>query len=235
MAWSNHFLDSLPANAVAEIERDLERLSLVRNELIVEVDMPVRRVILPVNSIISVIAVMENGDAVESRTIGKEGGFGLLHAIGSRTSFERVIVQVPGEAWAISVDALAQASRRLPWLVEAIVGHAQATIVQTANLTACNALHAAEPRLCRWLLMTADRLDSDIVPLTQEHLGIMLGVQRTTVTALASSLQDRKVISYRRGRIKLLDRRALKHCACECYTNITGSVRTILGEAANKA
>lgn len=235
MDWSNHFLDCLPPNALAAIERDLERITLVQNEVITEIDQPVRRVVLPVKSIISVIAVMESGEQVESRTIGREGGFGLLHAIGSRVSYERVIVQVGGEAWVISVEALARAARTVPGMMEAVVGHAQATIVQTANLTACNALHTAEPRLCRWLLMTADRLGSETVSLTQEHLAIMLGVQRTTVTALAQALQDRKLISYRRGQIRLLDRRGLHQCACECYDNIKGSVTTILKEAGCEA
>lgn len=235
MSATNHFLECLPPKALAAIERDLERVTLVQDELITEIDQPVRRVVLPVTSIISVIAVMETGEQVESRTIGREGGFGLLHALGSRTSHERVIVQVAGEAYVISVEAIARAAREVPGMMEAIVGHAQATIVQTANLTACNALHSGEPRLCRWLLMTADRLGSDTVPLTQEHLAIMLGVQRTTVTALASSLQDRKLISYRRGKIKLLDRRALHHCACECYDNITSSAKAILSDAGCKA
>ena len=116
-------------------------------------------------------------------------------------------------------------------LTQAIVRHAQATIVQTAQFMACNALHQAPPRLCRWLLMTQDRLGgADILPLTQEHLAIMLAVQRTTVTALAAGLQADGLISYSRGKIRILDRAGLKRRSCECYGVLTESVQRILNE-----
>ena len=229
----NHFLATLPAEAFELIKPSLEPVTLKRDQRIVEVDKPVTDVLLPVNSIISVIAVMKNGDLAESRTIGREGGFGLLHAVGSRTSFERVITQIGGDAWRIGLDDLRDAAAQNPGLTRAIVRHAQATIVQSAQFTACNALHNAAPRLCRWLLMTQDRLGSDILPLTQEHLAIMLAVQRTTVTTLATALQDDGLISYRRGKIRILDREGLERRSCECYASLTRSAARILGEAAN--
>ena len=111
-----------------------------------------------------------------------------------------------------------------------VVRHAQASLLQAAQSTACNTLHRAEQRLCRWLLLTQDRLGSDVVPLTQEHLAIMLGVQRTTVTATASQLQERGVIAYSRGKIRVLDREAMKRCACECYEAIQQGASIILQE-----
>jgi CRP-like cAMP-binding protein len=231
MTWSNHFLDALPPETLAGLKDDLELVALTRGDLIVEVDKPVAGVILPVNSIISVIAVMSNGDQVESRTIGKESGFGLLHALGSPISYERLVVQVSGQAWRIKTKALAEAAKRDPVLTHAIVSHAQATIVQTTHLTACNALHTAAARLARWLLMTQDRLGGgEIVPLTQEHLSIMVGVQRTTITTLASALQEQGLISYSRGKIRIVKREGLRQEACECYGTITAQVRRILSE-----
>jgi CRP-like cAMP-binding protein len=232
MAWSNHFLDALSPAAIALIEDDLERVQLKRDDLVSEVGREVTSVILPVDSIISVITVMTDGHDVESRTIGRESGFGLLHALGSRIGAERVIAQVAGSAWRIKIRALSEAARQSPELTETIVRHAQATIVQSAQAVACNALHSAPQRLCRWLLMTQDRLDSDILPMTQEHLATMLGVQRTTVTALASALQDRRIITYSRGRIRVRDRQALKAGACECYAAVRESSGEILREDA---
>ena len=187
--------------------------------------------ILPVGCILSVVQVMRDGRAIETRTIGREGGYGLLHALGARTAVERVLTQIAGTAYVLPIVQLAAQAKHSPELTRSIVQHAQATLLQTAQGIACNTLHAAEPRLCRWLLLTQDRLASDVLPLTQEHLSIMLGVQRTTVTALASDLQRRRAISYSRGRIRILDRPALESVACECYRAMTLRVEEVLGEA----
>lgn len=217
MQSTNHFLDTLPAKARALIAGDLQRVTLKRNATLAEIGRSVDVVLLPTNSIISVITVMANGDQVESRTIGRESGFGLLHALGSRYAFERVIVQVGGEAWQIRTEALRRAAAASPELSDAIVRHAQATLVQTTQTNACNTLHPAPPRLARWLLMTQDRVSGPVVPLTQEYLAIMLGVQRTTVTLVASAFKRAGLIDYRRGAITILDRAGLEREACECY------------------
>ena len=173
---------------------------------------------------------MRDGRQVESRTIGRESGFGLLHALGSLVSYERVIVQVPGPACRLPVKTLAAAVRTSPTMLEEVARHAQASIIQSAQATACNALHDVEGRMCRWLLMTQDRLMSSQVPLTQEHLSIMLGVQRTTVTAVAQELQEANLISYSRGKIRILSREGLQRRACECYAAIENAAARMVGE-----
>ncbi len=228
MSRLNHFLDSLHAQDLAAIEPRLERVSLKRDDVLTQTGAPVTHVFLPIDCILSVVTVMKDGAQIESRTIGRESGYGLLHSLGSRLSYETMLVQVPGDAWRLPTAELQAAAAKSSSLTRAIVQHAQATTVQAARAAACNALHPAEKRLCRWLLMTQDRLDSDLVPLTQEHLSIMLGVQRTTVTGIASGLQARGAIRYSRGRIRILDRGSLESCACECYGAIQDSVRTIL-------
>jgi CRP-like cAMP-binding protein len=228
MSWSNHFLNALQPEVIEALRPHIKRVKLQRHQLIVEVDETVAHVILPIDSIVSVIAVMGDGREIESRTIGCESGFGLLHALGSRVALERVVVQVTGDAYQIPVGKLAELSRQHPSLIGAIVAHAQATIVQATQSTACNALHSAEARLSRWLAMTQDRLSGDVVPLTQEHLAVMVGVQRTTVTALALDLQARGIINYRRGNIAILDREALLRGSCECYDIITRASAKIL-------
>ena len=232
---ANRFLESLSQSDAALVQPLLRRRALGRNELVARDGAPVEKVYLPVNAILSVVAVMRDGRQVETRTIGFEGGYGLLHAIGSSLSYERVITQVAGEAWEISLPALARAAQESPSLVYQIVSFAQASLIQSAQTTACNALHDAEQRLCRWLLLTRDRLGSEVLPLTQEHLSIMLGVQRTTVTAIASSLQARGCVSYTRGKIRITDLEAITRIACECYDAIEHGVEQIIAPAESLA
>lgn len=229
MSRINHFLDSLDARDLAALEPRLERRTLRRDDVLNDAGQAVDFAYLPIDCILSVVVVMRDGSQIESRTIGRESGYGLLHALGSRISYERTLAQVGGDCWRVPTAILQQAAANSPALTRCLVQHAQASTLQAARAAACNALHPAEKRLCRWLLMTQDRLDSDMVPLTQEHLSIMLGVQRTTVTGIAIQLQDRGVISYARGRIRLKDRGALEACACECYGAMQESVRQILG------
>lgn len=230
MAWKNHFLDTLSAAEADVLAPYLKRVKLERDTSLAEAHAPVANVILPVNCVVSVLAVMQDGRAVESRTIGCESGFGLLNAIGSRLSFERVVVQIPGDAWRIPVEAMADAARRSSPLVKHIVRHAQATLLQAAQSTACNSLHTVEQRLARWLLLTHERVSGEVLPLTQEHLSIMLGVQRTTVTAVASEMQGRGWISYSRGRIVIRDHTALQGVSCECYEAIEAAASRVLDE-----
>jgi CRP-like cAMP-binding protein len=220
MAWENGFLDSLNAGDIARLQPHLRDVALERNELLDEAGRTIIDVYLPIDCILSVVTVMRDGAQVESRTIGRESGYGLLHALGSPVSYERMLVQVSGRAWRLPLMALRAAAEQSLPLTRCIVHHAQATLIQSAQSTACNSLHTAEQRLGRWLLLTQDRLRSDVLPLTQEHLAIMLGVQRTTVTAVASELQARRLISYVRGKITVLDRDGLKRISCECYDAI---------------
>ncbi|MDP1617384.1 Crp/Fnr family transcriptional regulator [Phenylobacterium sp.] len=225
----NRFLSTLGRADAALLGPALRARSLARDDLVACEGRPVERVVLPVNCILSVIAVMRDGREVETRTIGFEGGYGLLHALGSPVSYERVIAQVPGDAYELPLAALAQAAQSSPSLVNHIVSFAQASLIQSAQTTACNAIHGAEQRMCRWLLMSQDRLGSNILPLTQEHLSIMLGVQRTTVTAIAKDLQARGLIANGRGRIKITDREGLKRIVCECYEMLEDGVTQMVG------
>lgn len=220
MDLSNYFLNALSAPDRALIRPALEHVVLERDHVLARAGEPVDSVVLPVNCVISVVAVMKDGRSVETRTIGCESGFGLLNALGSRLSYEEVVAQIGGDAWKLPLSTLGHAATKSPTLVRAIARHAQATMMQAAQSAACNALHTVQQRLARWLLLTRERTGSDVLPLTQEHLAIMLGVQRTTVTAAASEMQERGLVSYSRGRIRLLDRPALLHAACECYESI---------------
>jgi CRP-like cAMP-binding protein len=229
MGRENGFLDSLEPADIARLEPHLREVALERNALLDEAGRTIIDVYLPINCILSVVTVMREGSQVESRTIGRESGYGLLHALGSPISYERMLVQVGGRAWALPLMALRAAADQSPQLTRCIVHHAQATLIQSAQATACNSLHTAEQRLAKWLVLTQDRLRSDVLPLTQEHLAIMLGVQRTTVTAVASEMQARGLISYVRGKITVQDRDGLKRQSCECYDAIERGVAMLGG------
>lgn len=229
MADENLFLRHLDVRDRKVIEPRLSRVTLRTDEVIAEDGGHVGSAYLPVNCVLSVITVMRDGREVESRTIGRESGFGLLHALGSAYSYERVEVQIGGEAWKAPLSSLSDLAQSSPSGLRTIVRFAQATIVQSSTALACNSLHTVEQRLARWLLLTQDRLASDTLPLTQEHLAIMLAVQRTTVTTAAARLQEMQLVSYSRGKIQVLDRPGLIRTSCECYEQIEDGVRRLTG------
>ena len=230
MADENLFLRHLAPVHRKWLQPHLQRVALRTADVVARENRRVETAYLPIDCILSVITVMRDGRLVESRTIGREGGFGLLHGLGSPFAYERVEVQVSGESWSLEPRVIAQLAERGGDALRTIASFAQATLVQSAAALACNALHPVEQRLCRWLLLTQDRLGSDVVPLTQEHLAIMLAVQRTTVTAAAARLQREGLIRYVRGMITVIDRPGLIAAACECYEQIEEAVARIIGE-----
>lgn len=213
---SNLLLASLSAGDAARLAPHLRRVTLQRDMIVAQEGREIPDAIFPCGCLLSVMTVLSR-KRVETCTIAADGALGLLQALGLRTSVERVIVQVGGPALTIPLVDLASAARERPTIGQALAVFAQAAAAQAAVNVACNAVHDTRQRLCRWLLLSADRISTNILPLTQEHLSIMLGVQRTTVTALASELQDRGVIRYSRGHIVVIDRPALLAGACECY------------------
>jgi CRP-like cAMP-binding protein len=163
------------------------------------------------------LVVSKDGRAVETATIGREGAVGLHGALGKRLSFTRATTQVAGRFSVIRASALAHLVQDHAPLRDMITRYIEVLWVEAQQLAACNAVHDASARLCRWLLQTSDRIGNDTLPLTQELIAQMLGVRRTTVTIMAQTLQRKGAIKYMRGRISILDREKLEHCACECY------------------
>ena len=225
----NHFLDSLNVETFNLLKPYLIEEPLGRNRAICSAGSEIDCVWFPVTAILSVVTVMLNGQDVEACTIGHESAYGLLNALGSSISMDRVIAQVPGEAIRMPSARLKAAASLSMRVTELVVRHAQANAAQTQQSVACNAIHGVEARLCRWLLMTQDRTRGDRLPLTQEFLGFMLGVQRTTVTTAARALQTAGMIRYVRGQIEILDRDGLKAAACECYGAVLEKHAQLLG------
>jgi CRP-like cAMP-binding protein len=206
---------------------DLEALSpfltetaLASGELLHEPDHAVESVYFPSSAVLSMVTMMLDGRSVESATIGFESVAGLPSALSGSKSSSRVFAQVAGAAIRVPAARLREQAFNSRPLMQLLLRHVEATISQAQQSAACNALHETGPRLARWLLMTQDRVSGQILPLTQEYLAIMLGVQRTTVTLVASAFKRAGLIDYRRGSITILDREGLERESCECYALI---------------
>jgi CRP-like cAMP-binding protein len=160
---------------------------------------------------------MRNGAMVEVGMTGREGFVGTPVVLGARDAPVRAIVQVNGSSFRIESDLLRQMLPRTPQLEQLLRRYAHAHAMQVAQAAACNCLHQVPERLARWLAMTHDRTDSDLVPLTQEFLSQMLGCRRSSVTSAVGRLQKAGVIRPGRGQVRILDRKQLAKQACECY------------------
>lgn len=214
---SNKLLDALPRADFEAIAAQGTVVSLARSTVICETDDEVEQVLFPMNGMISLVIVMKSGKAIETATIGREGVFGAMSALGVHVSQVRAVVQHPAEALRIAAPLFRKLAATRPAIIDLAVRYDQTLLSQARVTAACNALHAVEARVCRWLLQTSDRAQSDTVDLTQEFLSEMLGVRRTSVTEVAGKLQERGLIHYTRGSIRISDRDGLKAMACECY------------------
>jgi CRP-like cAMP-binding protein len=216
-ALQNRLLVSLPADDFALLSPYLAAVELERGRLLYDPGDRIDTVYFPHDGVISMMTLMENGAAIESATIGREGALGLHAAVTPRQSLSRAIVQTPVRASRINAAQLHEVWEKSARLRELVERHSEALFGHALQSVACNALHSVEARFCRWLLTCHDRISSDTIALTQEFLADMLGVQRTTVTAVARSLQEKGAIRYRRGVVDIMDRPALESTACECY------------------
>jgi len=227
-ALQNNLLQALPADDYALIASHLVQVELERGRLLYDPGDLIDQVYFPHDGVISLMTLMESGAAIESTTIGPEGALGLMAAVAPRQSLSRAIVQTPLKATRISADRLHEAWEKSPRLRDLVDRHTEALYGHAIQSVACNALHSVEARFCRWLLTCHDRISSDTVALTQEFLADMLGVQRTTVTAVARTLQAKGAIRYRRGVVDIIDRPALETLACECYGVVRGTYERLL-------
>jgi CRP-like cAMP-binding protein len=227
----NRLLAALPPRDLAVLEPHLERVDLPRRQVLFEPGDDVEITYFPsLGTIISLLVVTRGGHEVEVATIGREGAVGGIVSEGHKPAFGRAVVQTQGSAFAIPTSHLEAAKAGSPRLRDLFVRYADALLAQMMQSVACNALHKVEERCCRWLLATHDRSADEVIHLTQEALAEMLGVQRTTVSAVTSALQDRGLIRTSRGRIEIIDRKGLERAACECHRAIEDHFRQMLPE-----
>lgn len=177
----------------------------------------IRHVYFPIQGVVSLLATMNDGSAVEVGTVGNEGMAGLPAFLGASRTPGRAFQQIAGSAYRLDVPALRELTPAGSPFTQLLHRYTQAFFVQVSQATACNRLHPAEERLARWLLMCRDRVGSHEFTLTHEFLGQMLGVRRATVTVIAGMLQEAGIIRYRRGRVTIVNRERLEEASCECY------------------
>jgi CRP-like cAMP-binding protein len=213
----NHILDALPAE---ERERLFPHLTLVEMPLgmiLYEAGEALRHIYFPTDSIVSLLYVMKDGASAEIAVVGNEGAIGVSLFMGGETTPSRGIVQSAGSAYRLSGLRLKQEFERHGQLLHVLLRYTQSLITQMAQTAVCNRHHSIDQQLCRWLLLSLDRLPSNRLNMTQELIANMLGVRREGVTGAAGKLQDLGVIHYSRGRITVLDRPKLEQLSCECY------------------
>jgi CRP-like cAMP-binding protein len=189
-------------------------------------------VYFPVSGAVCALAVMDDGSAIEVATIGKEGMVGQSVLFAGKMSPHEIIVQIPGAALRMDAHVLEHEARRESPLGQLLLRYNMAYLTHTSRSVACNGLHPIQQRCCRWLLITLDRMESDVIPLTQEFLGMMLGVRRVSVTQVLRALQDQGLVKNRRGKIEILDRQGLEELSCECYRKGREEFGQMLGCAA---
>jgi CRP-like cAMP-binding protein len=204
----------------------LKEVVLEQGVILQEQGERIEQVYFPHDGIISLLAVMRQGDAIEIATIGYEGALGSFAGLGMRHSHTRAVVQVGGAALRIAASHFRNATDESDAVRRLITQYGEMLLIQVQQTAACNALHAVEARLSRWLLQALDRLESNNIKLTHEFLSQMLGVRRTTVTVVANVLQQAGLIRYHRGQIEIVDRAGLEARACECYD----AIRRQIGE-----
>lgn len=224
----NLFLAALSEQTYNRLKPHLEKVEMPLGKLVFEPFQPISHVYFPESCVISIVTMLENGSCVETGIIGCEGISGFEAILSSNSQAKEATSQMTGDSLRMKVEAFRAEFERGGDLQNFTLRYIHAFIAQISQNAACLLLHQIENRLARWLSMMRDRADGDEIYLTQEFIAIMLGVQRPSVSKAAAALQDRKLITYHRGHITVLDRPALKKVACECYETIKKATKQYL-------
>jgi CRP-like cAMP-binding protein len=226
----NHLLAALPGPDFARLAPHLELTPMPLGEVLYESGGRLQHVYFPVNSIVSLLYVLENGASAEIAVVGNEGILGISLFMGGETTPSRAVVQSAGFGYRLEAQLLKREFNRAGPMLQLLLRYTQALITQMAQTAVCNRHHTIEQQLCRWLLLSLDRLASEELTMTQELIANMLGVRREGVTEAAGDLQRAGLIRYGRGRIEVLDRRGLEKAVCECYRVVKTEVDRLLAE-----
>jgi len=224
----NRLLGALPRKEYDRLLPHLEEVSLPLRDILYEANGPIAHVYFPLNGVVSLV-IMDRGFCLEVGVIGNEGLVGTPVFLGSDRSPTRAIAQIPGEALRMEAKVLQKEMGRGGPLQGVVQRYTQTMVNQISQSVVCNHRHSVEKRMCRWLLMSHDRVGADEFPLTHEFLAQMLGVCRPTLTAVAGALQRAGLISYHRGTITVLDRKGLEAASCECYEVVAKELDRLLG------
>ncbi len=224
----NRLLDALPGDVQARVFPDLEQVSLALGEVLYESGDTLRHVYFPTDCIISLLYVMENGASAEISVVGYEGIVGIALFMGGESTPSRAIVQSAGTAFRLPGQRLKDEFNRHGSLQVLMLRYTQSLLTQMAQTAVCNRHHSIDQQLCRWLLMSLDRLPDNHLIMTQELIANMLGVRREGVTEAAGKLQRLGAIEYKRGAITVLNRPLLEELCCECYLVVKKETERLL-------
>jgi CRP-like cAMP-binding protein len=213
----NHLLAALPPADLARLSPEMEFVPLALGETLYESGSQLRHVYFPVAGVVSLLIVTEDGGSAEIAVIGNDGFIGIALLLGGETALDRAVVQIAGHAYRLPAEVVLREFKRGGPAQLLLLRYVQALMTQTAQTAVCNRHHTVEQQLCRWLLLTLDRVPSAHVVMTQELISNMLGVRRSGITQAARDLQQAGLIEYERGHIRVRDRARLEAHACECY------------------
>jgi CRP-like cAMP-binding protein len=225
---TNLLLASLSERDTAAIRPHLKKIHLEAERVLFEAGEEITDVYFPTGAIVSLVVGLSSGETVEAAMVGKDGVVGGFAALGGAIPVNRAIVQLSGPALTCKVSVLKNATLQSPSLLSTLFRHEQTVYAQASQSAACIAVHHVEARLCRWLLRARDLADTDDLQFTQEFLAEMLGVERTSVTLHARTLQQAGIIKYSRGKIQITDLEAMQETVCECYETVKSYYQALL-------
>jgi CRP-like cAMP-binding protein len=226
----NHLLAALPTAEFERLAAHLELVPLPLGEMLYEPGGQLKHAYFPTTAIVSLHYIMESGASSESAGVGNEGVVGISLFMGGDTTSSSAVVQTAGHAYRLESRKLLEEFNRAGLLQRLFLRYTQALMTQMSQTAACNRHHSVEQQLCRWLLLTLDRLPSNELVMTQELIASMLGVRREGITDAAGKLQHAGVISYRRGHIAVLNRAGLEGRVCECYAVVKTELSRLLSD-----
>ena len=227
----NQILSALPEAERARLFPNLKLVHLPLGKVLSESGAALRHIYFPTNSIVSLLYVMQNGASAEIAVVGNEGAVGVSLFMGGETTPGRSIVQSAGYAYRLTGDLLKEEFGRHGEMLHALLRYTQSLITQMAQTAVCNRHHSLNQQLCRWLLLSLDRLAGNELTMTQSLIANMLGVRREGVTEAAGKLQKHGAIRYARGKITVLDRAQLERCSCECYAVVKKETDRLRGSS----
>lgn len=230
----NQLLAALPAEVFERLSPGLELILMPLGEVLYESGGLLQHAYFPTTAIVSLNYIMENGASAEIAGVGNEGVLGISLFMGGNTTPSRAIVQTAGHGYLLKARLMLEEFDRAGPMMRLMLRYTQALMTQISQTAVCNRHHSVEQQLCRWLLLTLDRLPSNELTMTQELIASMLGVRREGITEAAGNLQHAGLISYRRGHITVLDRSGLESRVCECYEVVKNEFDRLLSDARNR-
>lgn len=233
-ALKNHLLSSLPADEFERVVSKLQPIAFDLGDVLYESGDTMASAYFPTTAIVSLLYVMQNGATAEIGVVGNDGLLGIALFMGGETTPNRAIIQSSGGALAMKAQDLKAEFALGGVFQQMMLRYTQALMTQISQTAVCNRLHPIEQQLCRWLLLSHDRLDSDLLVMTHDLISNMLGVRREGITLAAKKLATRNLIKNVRGTITVLDRQGLEAAVCECYKVVNNEYNRLLGRGISR-